>query len=104
MHTYKIHFHRYHNGDARVSRAEFVQATNFAEAHKTAEAILMGLRGADAQAIFSIVSIESRNFLGKQCNGARMFETREEFELRCQSDADDEDRYLAAGGPFPIAD
>lgn len=74
MLSFMIKFHRYHDGDSRLSKPEYVLASDFAQAHVMAQHILTGLRGADKIATYKIAIIEVQGLRAKQAEGLEMFD------------------------------
>jgi len=84
MFTFKVLLRRYsdRNGENRISLPQWVRAASFAEAHRSAEFIISGLRGADPEAKFEIHSIAEDGVFTLICDGSLMFETAEELSAR----------------------
>lgn len=79
---FKTTFHRYQNGQSRFSTPHFFNADDFDAALVMANMTLRGLRGADPDSRYEVASIECLGLRGEQCDGALMFETREELSAR----------------------
>lgn len=79
-----IKFARYRNGETRISGAQFVSAESFDDAVAIANDRVRGMIAADPDSRFYVERIESRGMQRVvDCeNGARMFETAEEFSAR----------------------
>lgn len=84
---FKVNFARYANGETRISTPQWLNAENFRFACERAEDMLYTMKEIDPQSIFTIASIDAQ-YHGKECGGARMFETSEEFSARLAAEAE----------------
>lgn len=88
MIQYKITLSRYKDGQRRLSTPQWVGATDFDDAVRRANMILIGARGIDPDADFDIHGVEQYGSHGIQCDGVLLFETQEEFSARLQAKKD----------------
>jgi hypothetical protein len=85
MATFQVKFQRYRNLQSRISGTQFINTNNgdFNEAAEIANTMLRGMRAADPESEYRIVSLLSHDYRGEDCEGGgRMFETQEEFTAR----------------------
>jgi len=80
---YQIRFHRYKNHQSRISGILHMNADNFRDAHDKAEMRMVGMKDADPDSTFSIVSIETHDARGESCEGGILtWETASEMSAR----------------------
>ena len=82
--TVRIHFTRYRNGERRISTAVHGHADDIFGGLNKAQSMLEGLRQADPEGQYDIVSVEMAGFVGIRCGGSRWFETNEELAARAE--------------------
>lgn len=82
MITASVVFTRYANGRRRISEPQPMSARDFADAVSRAQTVLIGMKAADPQSSFEIVSVEISGYQGEVCKGAHMFETADEMSAR----------------------
>lgn len=81
---FKVNFARYANGETRISVPQWLDAEDFAGAFKRASDMLFAMQQVDSESRYSIASIDAQ-YHGKECGGARMWETGEEMTTRLAS-------------------
>lgn len=87
MHTFKVLFSRYRNGETRIGTPHWLHSiADFRDATAMAHMMVTAMREADPDSRYDIVEI-STDAHGIRCNGSRMFETVEELAARLQTDA-----------------
>lgn len=85
---FKVTFHRYRNGESRISAARFINVEDFHAASATAHLMALAMRDADPEGDFKIAEIATVGFRGKQCMSG--WETDEEFSARVAEKAKSE--------------
>lgn len=85
--TFKVSFARYKNGEMRISTPQWLGAKDFTSVCVRAEDMLFAMKQADPESDYSIASIDAQ-YQGKECGGARMFETSDEFSARLAAEAE----------------
>lgn len=86
-HVYRVNFHRYINGQSRISTDQFVTAQTLTDAVAITDQMLKAMRGVDPKAHFTVARVEQTGLQGEPCHGASMFETGEEMVDRLCNDA-----------------
>lgn len=84
---YRIRFHRYRNGQSRLSAPVWHNAVSFRAAVDYAEGMLYGMEQADPDSRFVIADIVAWGLRGEECDGAHLFETAEELSARVAEQA-----------------
>ena len=83
MMSFRVNFHRYGNGVARLSAPHFIQAENFFDAARIAQFMRSAMAEADLANDYIVASVGTVGLQGAECSTG--WETAEEFSERVKA-------------------
>lgn len=84
MMQFKVTFHRYRNGESRLSAPSFIQADSFSDATTRAMLMRSAMAEVDLSSVFLVASIDTVGLRGDVCTVG--WETEAEFSERVQKE------------------